>query len=249
MKAYARLIAFDFKLYFRDLLTLFWLLIYPLLMLLIFGSMFGDTPGEIAGTRYIDLYVPALCVLNVITVSVFTININMVTLRESGVLRRFRVTPLRASAVLVSHAAQGLFFVICGAIEIIVVAMLRWNIDVSFYAIFSLFLTILIGCVGFFSLGIAMSVLSKTPGAASGIAMIVFFPALFLSGIAMPLDILPQFMQTASKFVPMTYLVNLAQGVWNGESIASFGTEWAVLAGFAVVCCALALRFFRWEKE
>src|SRR5690554_1915397 len=97
---------FDFRLYFRDMLTIFWLLIYPVLMLLVFGSMFGEQPGPIEGTRYIDIYVPALCVLNVITVSVFTLNINMVTLRESGVLRRFKVTPVRASAVLLSHAMQ-----------------------------------------------------------------------------------------------------------------------------------------------
>lgn len=248
MKAYIRLMAFDFKLYFRDWLTIFWMLIYPVLMLFIFGSMYGDSPGLIEGTRYIDFFVPALCVLNVITVSVFTLNINMVTLRESGALRRFRVTPIRPSAVLLSHAAQGIVLVICGAIEIIVIAMLRWNIDISIYSISAILLTMLVGGIGFFNLGFAMSSLSRTAGAASGFAMIVFFPALFLSGIAMPLEMMPQLMQSLSKLLPTTYLVELAQGVWNGESIRAFGMEWAVLGGFAIVCCILALRFFRWEK-
>lgn len=247
MRTYAHLIMFDFRLYFRDLLTIFWLLIYPVLMLLVFGSMFGNQPGFVEGTRYIDFFVPALCVLNVITVSVFTLNINMVTQRESGVLRRYRVTPIPASAVLVSHAMQGVFLVLAGAVEIIVIAKLVWNIDISIYALFALLVTMLVGCVGFFSLGFAMSSLTKSAGAASGIAMVIFFPSLFLSGIAMPLEILPQFMQTASQFLPMTYFVELAQGVWNGSSMMAFGIQWAVLAGFAIVCSVLALRFFRWE--
>ncbi|WP_251529908.1 ABC transporter permease [Metabacillus litoralis] len=86
MNAYLKLIVFDFRLYLRDWLTIFWVLIYPILMLLIFGSMFGNEAGKLAGTRYIDFYVPALCVLNVIFVSVFTLNINMITQRENGIL-------------------------------------------------------------------------------------------------------------------------------------------------------------------
>lgn len=247
MSHYLRLMKFDFRLYFRDGLTIFWLLIYPVIMLLLFGSMFGDLPGESPGSRYIDVYVPALCILNVISVSVFTLNINMVTLRESGVLRRFRVTPISSSVVLFSHAIQGLFLVLMGAFEIIIIAKLVWNIDIHFISLLLLVMVMLIGCVGFFSLGFALSAATKSAGAASGLAMVVFFPALFLSGIVMPLDNMPQFMQAASQWIPMSYLVNLAQGVWTGNALAQYGMEFIILIGFAIVCTVLALRFFRWE--
>ncbi|MNI37729.1 ABC-2 family transporter protein [compost metagenome] len=93
-----------------------------------------------------------------------------------------------------------------------------------------------------------MSGLTRTAGEASGFAMVVFFPMLFLSGIAMPVEILPSFMQMASKWLPMTYFVDLAQGVWQGNAITEFGIEIAVLAGFAVICCLLASLLFRWDK-
>lgn len=248
MSGLLKLIAFDFRLYFRDWLTIFWLLVYPVLMLLIFGSIFGDQPGAAPGTRYIESYVPALCVMNVMSVSVFTLNINMITQRENGVLRRFRVSPLSASAVLASHAVQGVFLVLVGAIEIIAVAKIVWDIPVSAPGLLTLFLCLLFGCIGFFSLGFAMSGLTRTAGGASGLAMVVFFPFLFLSGVAMPVTIYPPFMQRISEWIPMTYFVDLAQGVWQGSALTAFGVELAVLAGFAAVCVALAFLLFRWEN-
>ncbi|MCC3371700.1 ABC transporter permease [Cohnella sp. REN36] len=249
MNTFLRLAAFDFRLYLRDGLTLFWVLIYPIVMLLIFGQIFGNQPGVIEGTRYIDSYVPALCVMSVLSVSVFTLQINMVTYRESGILRRFRVTPVKRWNVLASHALQGLCLVLAGAAEILIVAKLVWNLDMSAAGILQLLVAMVFGCIGFFGLGFALSGLSASPGAASGLAMIFFFPMLFLSGIAMPLDIFPTFLQHIAQWIPMTHFVALAQGVWHGESLLHFGLEWSVLAGFAVLGLALAFWLFRWESR
>jgi ABC-2 type transport system permease protein len=248
MNALIRLVAFDFRLYLRDWLTIFWMLVYPILMLLIFGSVFGNQPGALEGATFIDSYIPALCAMNVISVSVFTLNINMITQRESGILRRYRVSPIRSGAVLLSNSIQGIILVLAGAVEIIVIASLVWDIQFSVSSLLMLFVCLLFGSLSFFPLGFALSGLTNTPGAASGLAMAVFFPSLFLSGIAMPVDILPTFMQRVSEWLPMSYFVELARGLWLGESIASFGLAIAIMAGFAVVCWGLAFFLFRWEK-
>ncbi|QKG83801.1 ABC transporter permease [Kroppenstedtia pulmonis] len=249
MKALLKLAAFDFRLYLRDWITIFWVLVYPVLMLLLFGSMFGDQPGEVSGSRYIDDYVPALCALNVMSVALFTLNINMITYRENGILRRFQVTPIRKSVVLASHAIQGIVLVLTGAVEIIVIAKLVWDIQIGFTSLVTLIGCLLFGSFGFFSLGFAMSGLASTPGAASGFAMALFFPMLFLSGIGMPLDYFPQFLQTASQWIPMTYLVNLVQGVWQGQGWTGFWPELTVLSVFAAISVALAFILFRWENR
>lgn len=248
MNAYLRLIAFDLRLYLRDWLTIFWVLIYPILMLVIFGSMYGSQVDAETGKRFIDSYMPALCVLNVISVSLFTLSINMITHRENGTLRRYRVTPIRASAVLLSHSIQGVLLVLVGALEIILVAKLIWDIEITAAAMATLLACLLLGCVAFFGLGFAMSGLANNAGAASGLAMIVFFPMLFLSGVTMPVKLLPQIMQSISDWLPMTYMVKLAQGVWQGEALTSFGMEFAVLGGAVVLFTVLALWLFRWEN-
>jgi len=248
MNALLRLVAFDFRLYMRDWLTIFWTLVYPVLMLVIFGSIFGNQPVGQDGIRYIDTYIPALCAMNVITVSVFTLNINMITQRESGILRRYRVSPIRTAWVLISNSIQGLFLVLAGAIEIIIVARLVWDVTFSVASLLMLMLCLVFGCLVFFCLGFALSGLTRTPGAASGLAMAVFFPTLFLSGIAMPINILPTIMQRISEWLPMTHYVDLARGLWLGNSMISFGFELGVILGFAVLCWALAFWLFKWDK-
>lgn len=249
MNALWKLAAFDFRLYMRDWITIFWVLVYPVLMLILFGSMFGNEPGAAPGSRYIDYYVPALCAMNVMSVSLFTLNINMITYRENGILRRFRVTPVRKATVLASHAVQGVFLVLAGALEIIIIAKLIWQIELSFTAIITLIGCLLFGCISFFSLGFALSGLANTAGAGSGLAMALFFPMLFLSGIGMPLSYMPQFLQKASEWIPMTYFVELAQGVWHNQALSSFIPELSVLSIFAVITCSLALWLFRWENR
>ncbi|QAY65974.1 ABC transporter permease [Paenibacillus protaetiae] len=249
MNAYLRLIAFDLRLYFRDWMTIFWILVYPVLMLILFGSLFGSQEGLQEGKRYIDDYVPALCVMNVMSVSVFTLNINMIQYRESGILRRFRVTPVKRMAVLLSHAVQGLLFAVTGGIEVVIIAKLMWNIDVTASGVWQLLLAIVFGSIGFFSLGFALSGLTRTPGAASGLAMAIFFPMLFLSGISYPIDYMPSVLKAISDFIPMTYYVELAQGVWTGSSMFDYGLNWGVLAGMAAAFGALAVLLFKWENH
>jgi len=248
MNAFVKLMNFDLKLYFRDYITIFWVLIYPILMLGIFGSMYGDQPGIAPGTRYIDYYVPALCVLNVISVSLFTLNINMITQRESGVLRRYRVSPVSKSSILASHAVQGVILVLLGAFELIVISKLVWDIEISAIATLQLAICLLFGCLCFFTLGFAMSGLTKTAGAGSGFAMVIFFPMLFLSGIMMPIELLPNILQTLSDWLPVAYYVTLAQEVWLGEPIYHFGKEIAIVLGFGAVCTCLAFWLFKWEN-
>ncbi|MBZ5753849.1 ABC transporter permease [Metabacillus sp. DBTR6] len=104
------------------------------------------------------------------------------------------------------------------------------------------------GVFAFLASAFRWSGLTKSAGAASGFAMVIFFPMLFLSGIAMPVEILPQFLQDASKWLPMTHFVELAQGVWNGDALTVFGLELLILTVFGLVCVVLAFLLFRWEN-
>jgi ABC-2 type transport system permease protein len=70
---------------------------------------------------------------------------------------------------------------------------------------------------------------------------------IFLSGAAMPLEVLPDTVRTISNFLPLTYVVQLLRGLWVGEAWGSLLLETGVLVGILVVCTATAVRLFRWE--
>ena len=79
------------------------------------------------------------------------------------------------------------------------------------------------------------------------IGMVALYPMIFLSGAAIPLEILPDSVQTISNFLPLTYVVRLLRGLWFGEAWGSLAVETGVLAAVLVVCTAISVRFFRWE--
>ncbi|WP_274362949.1 ABC transporter permease [Paenibacillus thermotolerans] len=246
--AFAQLAVFDLKQYSRNMMSLFWVLAYPLLMLFLFGTMYGNEPTPLFGGHgFIDTYIPALCSLNVLSVAVFTLNIQMASYRENGVLRRFKAAPVRPWMVLGSNAVQGVVLVILGSLEIVAAGMLVYDVEAGAKEIVLLLAFLLLGCLCFFSLGFALSGLGSGVKTSNGIAMGVFFPMMFLSGVAFPIEVMPDILQAISKFLPMTYMVDLLQSVWYGEEVSQSLGDIAVIAGFGIVCAGLAVRLFRWE--
>jgi ABC-2 type transport system permease protein len=79
------------------------------------------------------------------------------------------------------------------------------------------------------------------------VSMVIFYPMLFLSGAAIPLEIMPATIKKVASFLPLTYVVKLLRGLWFGDSWGEHLLETAVLGGILVFGAALAARFFRWE--
>ena len=82
---------------------------------------------------------------------------------------------------------------------------------------------------------------------AQAVGMIAAFPMMFLSGSAIPLEVLPQSVRNISRFIPLTHVVTLMRGLWTGASWGKHLTEAAVLAGVLLIGMLLSARFFRWE--
>jgi ABC-2 type transport system permease protein len=82
---------------------------------------------------------------------------------------------------------------------------------------------------------------------AQPLAGVIFYPMIALSGLFFPIAILPPWLRVVARVMPMTYVVSLLQGVWQGEPLVSHLWDIGALALFAAVFTALASRAFRWE--
>jgi len=79
------------------------------------------------------------------------------------------------------------------------------------------------------------------------VGMVLFYPMLFLSGATIPLQELPEAIRSFSKFLPLTHVVTLLQGLWFGEPWSDHLTEVAVLVGILVAGAVAMAWTFRWE--
>ena len=82
---------------------------------------------------------------------------------------------------------------------------------------------------------------------AQPIGTLLFYPMLGLSGLFVPVEVLPPALQVLARMLPLTYAVSLLRGVWHGEGWLAHAGDAGVLALMFVLCIVLSTRLFRWE--
>lgn len=246
MTALARLSAVEIKLFFRDKTSVFWTFLFPVLMIWLFGQMFGDQ--KIGEMRYINAYIPSWIAINLLTTAVFTLGTVMAGYRENGVLRRFQATPVRPWIVIAAHIAQGTLIFLVSAAVLLLFGLFVYDLDAPKY----LASTILAGVLSMFAIfpfGLFVTSLAKNTRSAAAISSLVLNLMLFLSGATFPLEAMPSFLRMVAKVLPLYYVVDLLRNTWNSSTILDNRLDVAVLLALGIIFTFLAIKFFRWNNE
>ncbi|MGB7095185.1 MAG: ABC transporter permease [Anaerolineales bacterium] len=249
MRGLGKLFVMQFKLYMREPVAFFFTLAYPALLLLLFGFIFGNQPDpEFWGRNFgtVDASVPAYTGIIIGTVALMGIPIDTAVSRETGVLRRYRATPLHPAAYLIASVVVYLGIALLGMAILVLTGKVVFGLRMAGSWLSVLPAFVLSAC-SFFSVGYLIASLVPTARMAQTLGMVIFFPMMFLSGAGMPLQLLPEMLRKVSDYLPLSYVVRLIQGLWFGESWNSLWLPTLVLAGILVVGTVLATKFFRWE--
>jgi ABC-2 type transport system permease protein len=196
---------------------------------------------------YIDLLMPGILAMSLMQLGLFGTAQPLVTLREEGVLRRLRATPLPRWHLL---ASQILMRVTIGLLQTALIVGLsiqffHVQIQGNWAALTGL---VVLGALTFVGLGYLIAAASRTVETASGVASAVNFPMMFLSGVFFPLASLPVFLAPIVRALPLTYLADAFRQVAVGSAPQfPIGLDVVVLAGWTLICTALASRLFKWE--
>jgi ABC-2 type transport system permease protein len=246
MKTLFKLTLIDIKLYLRNFIAVFFTLVFPLLMLFLFGSMYGNKPSAFyGGYGAMDMTIPGYIATIIIGTTAFmSLPMDLAQQRQVGVLRRFRATPLRPEMVLSSKLLTNLLMALIGSAMLVLSGLAAYRAQMP-----ANWLPVLAGSVlaafSLYALGFAIASLVRTINAVRAVCFAVFYPMMFLSGGTVPLQLMPQSVQNLSKIMPMTYAVDLLKSLWFGQGWDM--TSVVVLAGLMVVGVIVSVRFFRWE--
>jgi ABC-2 type transport system permease protein len=247
MRGLWKLILVELKLYLREPAATFFTIVFAPMLLLLFGTIYGNKPNPFFGGRgMVDVSVPSYIALIIISVGFMGIPVATAANREAGVLRRFRMTPLRPEAYIISNIASYYVMTAIGVAALVVVGKAVYGMKFE-GNILSVWAGFTLGSLAFFALGYLIAGVASTARIAQAVGMIAAFPMMFLSGSAIPLEVLPQSVRNISRFLPLTHVVTLMRGLWAGEGWAEHLTEVAVLGGVLIVGIILSARFFRWE--
>ncbi len=190
--------------------------------------------------------VPSILAMALMQLGVFAA-IPLVQQREKGILKRLGATPLQRWKLIGSNVLMRLIVAIVNAVIILGIGLAVFDVKIvgSILGVAGL---VLLGAGTFLALGFFLAAFLKTEEQATGVVQVVQIPMMFLSGIFFPFTMLPGFLQTIARILPLTYLGDaLRQVMVNGSAVAPLGVDLAILVGWLVVCLAIATRSFRWE--
>lgn len=248
MRKWFHLSVVQTKLYLREPAAFFFTLVFPAMILVLFGLIFGNEPDPAFSPDfgYVDYEVPAIAGLVIGTVAFMGIPVSVASAREHKVLRRFQAAPIGPWTYLLAEVAVNIGMSVVGMVLLVLVGRLFFEMHFagSLPVVAAAFL---FAALAFVATGLAIAGLSPTARVAQTVGMVLYFPMLFLSGASIPRQIMPEAIQRIGDFLPMTHMVELLQGLWFGEAWREHTLETAVLAAMLLLGGVVGARTFRWE--
>jgi ABC-2 type transport system permease protein len=227
----------------RNRTFLFFSLVMPLAFLFLFALVFGnDRPGMIS---YILGAILTLTVMG----SFWGLSVQLVSFREQGILRRFRLAPVGAGPMLASSILSNYVLVIPSVVIEILVC--RWAFHMQTWGnLWAIFLLVTLGSTAFSAFGLIVASVTNTMQETQVINQLIWSVFLFLSGATVPLAAFPGWIQRVSLFLPSTYLATgLEFAATNQASGSEILTDVAALAIGILVSFEISRQLFRWEPE
>ncbi|GAA3025394.1 ABC transporter permease [Streptomyces lactacystinicus] len=245
MRAMNRLTAVEFKLFLRDPAAYFWTLLFPVVLVVIIGSIPSsrEFKAEI-GQRAIDSYTPVTVVLAFAMTGLFITPGYLVGYREKGILRRLSTTPVGPARVLIAQLVVQITVAIATTVLVLATARLLWDVKLPSNPL-GFVLTFLLSATAVLSIGLFVASVLKTTKAATGAGSMLFFPLMFFAGLYVPRDQMPAAVNRIGDFTPLGASVQAFGDVAKGHLPGT--TALLVLVGYTVVFGVLAARLFRWE--
>ncbi|WP_405736192.1 ABC transporter permease [Streptomyces sp. NBC_00028] len=223
------------------------LLLTPVMLLLLFVYVFGDTMsagigGSADRSAYIAYVVPGLLLMTIGGTTIGTA-VSVAMDMTEGIIARLRTMAIHRGSVLVGHVVGSVLqcvmsVVLVGAVGVAIgfrstdATLLEWLAAFGLLTLFALALT---------WIAVGMGLVSPNAEAASNNAMpLIFLP--LISSTFVPIDAMPGWFQPIAEYQPFTPAIETLRGLLLGTEIGHNG--WLALAW----CLGLAALGYRWSK-
>jgi ABC-2 type transport system permease protein len=231
---------FERRMFWRNPSAAFFNFALPLIFLFLIASVFGLNEKDR------EILIPGIAGMSVMTTTFTALAFNVTFLREQGILKRIKGTPLPPVSYfggLIANAVANAVVQVALVIAIgHVLYSVPWPNDW-----FELIVFVLLGVVAFSSLGIAMAQAIPNFDSAAAYVNAVFLPMIFISGTFYESKHLPGVLDAVARILPLRHVIDGLRGAITGPGLGHNVEGLVVLAAWCVGGIVLALRYFRWE--
>jgi ABC-2 type transport system permease protein len=241
-----RLAFVELKLFARERARFVTRMAFPLVLLIIFGSIpfYTQHRRSLQGYTLLDAYVPILIAYSLAMLSLTALPMVLAGYREKGVLRRLQTTPAGPVRVL---AAQLLAYLAVAAVMVVLIlaaARIGYGVVLPRQAAgFAVAAVLAAGAL--MAVGLFIAAAAPNAQAAQAIGTVLFFPLMFFAGLFFPIPVMPAFLQHLSHATPLGAAVQALQDAWLGHW--PHPLQLLTMAAYLVAFGLAAARLFRWE--
>ena len=232
---------------------MFFTLGLPVMMLVLFNSLFGDgTVDTPAGSWSVQqFYTGGLAAFTAVSAT-YTNLVNVVPIRrDEGILKRWRSTPIPAGVYLAGWITAAVAIAIVGVLLQLTLGLLAYDLTIEPGKIPAMIVTFVVGVAAFAALGLAVAGVVPNADSAPAVANATILPLAFVSDVFIPLDDPPRWLDLIGDIFPLKPFVNAFQNTLN-PFVDAPGFSWsklAVVVAWGVAGALLATRTFTWEPS
>jgi ABC-2 type transport system permease protein len=239
--------------FWRNPASAFFTFAFPLMFLVIFTALLGSGEVEVAPGVVIQqdtYYVAAMAAFSVISATYTNLAIGVAFIRDQGILKRTRGTPLPGGIYLSGRVVHAVLIALLLVLITSVFGVAVYDAEIpSGVALWQLLATVMVGAMAFSALGLATTAIIPNAEAAPAIVNAIILPLLFLSGIFIPLGPdAPEWMKVIGNIFPVKHFAEAMLGAFVG--VPPF--EWSdvlVVAMWGIAGLLAAVKFFSWEPR
>lgn len=226
-------------------------LLQPILYLVLFGPLLANLPaGSLSGgtgtggtADAYRFFVPGLLIQLALFGSTF-VGFAIISDWRSGVIERYRVTPVSRVAILAGRVLRDVAMLIIQSI-VLIVAGLAFGLRAPLPAVLMGFVYIVLVAIGLASVSYAVALTLKSEDAFAPLINSIIVPLVLLSGIMLPLNLGPGWLQGIARVSPFRYIIDAMREAYAGHYFDTIVVEGlAVAVGLAAVLMWLGSRVF-----
>lgn len=197
--------------------------------------------------RYADWLIPGVIGMNMMFSCLFGVGFVIVRYRKNGVLKRLKATPVSALNFVLAQGVSRFLIVLVTMI----VVYTGTNLLLGFTMLgsyFDLLLLASLSILAMIALGLVFASRFRSEELANGLMNLLTFPMMLLSGVFVPLDIMPGWLQGVSQALPLTHFTEGARKIMlDGGNLLTIAPDMLYLGLMTAGLMALAAWLFKWE--
>jgi hypothetical protein len=241
MKPFAQQLRVTLLLHFRNRMAIIYSYLFPTIFLVAFAVLYRHERVPLAR------HMGELLTVTALGGACFGLPTTMVSERERGVWRRYRLAPVPTGALLASTViARYVLLILAGLLQLVLaltIGMPLPNHPVDLWVAFTFVAFALLG------LGLVIATLADNVPAVQALGQCIFLPMLIIGGVAVQLASLPEWAQHVSAFFPGRYAVEAMQASVTGGGLGSI--RFSLLALFLIGAAGslAGVKMFRWDAQ